>query len=416
MPPDQRRDPRFRLPLSVEAGLASGTVATTTTGISRAGLSLRLVPLPAVGEVITLSITLPDGRLVAGIGRCRRHTADGQCGMSLELDSTAQAVWHAFVDQEEATGPLWRMIGRIAASPEDAWAPRGVVDRVGAAGAGWRFHTVGENGLAYRLAFQRHPSDPPDASDLCARIPGFREAARPIVRRVLRGEFVLRFDDAPAPRIVPARVVELLRGGWALVGGDERTPVGFSALGVGELFLVERDGVAVFPGFGPLELEQIGCDAFREQLRRPLFDRNAASAPSPAATPPPVDLPPATPPTPPPAGSAPTPTPALPAAPTTAASAPSRVPSQRFQHGFDAVRFAQAAAEDVQCRRYGDRDIYFHPSVWAKVRGDDGVEWMGPTLQDGARVCVLALVGPGAPRVIPLAKSADVSLLRRPRG
>ena len=41
---------------------------------------------------------------------------------------------------------------------------------------------------------------------------------------------------------------------------------------------------------------------------------------------------------------------------------------------------------------------------------------MGPTLQDGPRVCVLALVGPGAPRVVRLDESSKVALLKPPAG
>ena len=69
---------------------------------------------------------------------------------------------------------------------------------------------------------------------------------------------------------------------------------------------------------------------------------------------------------------------------------------------------------DAQRRRYGDRDIIFHPSIWAKVIVDDA-ELMGPTLQDGEHVCVLALVGPSAPRVVRLSSSSTVSLLKPPR-
>jgi hypothetical protein len=90
-----------------------------------------------------------------------------------------------------------------------------------------------------------------------------------------------------------------------------------------------------------------------------------------------------------------------------------RAPSRRFRDGFDAVRFAQAAASDVQKRRYGERDIFFHPSVWAKVVVDNA-ELMGPTMHDEGHVCLLALVGPGAPRVVRLSPSSTVSLLKPP--
>jgi hypothetical protein len=78
------------------------------------------------------------------------------------------------------------------------------------------------------------------------------------------------------------------------------------------------------------------------------------------------------------------------------------------------VRFAQTANNDVQVRRYGNRDIWFHPSVWAKVSLDDGSELMGPTLQDDGRVCILALVGMGAPRVVKLDAKSRVKLLKPP--
>jgi hypothetical protein len=410
---DKREHPRFSVPLAVEVGLASGTVMTTTTGVSRGGVSLRLDPRPAIDEVVTLALTLPDGQLVSAVGRCRRHTSEGQCGLSLELDAAARQRWESFVEQEESTGSLWRMIGRVAAAPDDALAPRGLVQPGLDDTDAQRFHTVGENGLAYRLAFQRHPADAPDVSDLCAALPGFREAARGVVRRVLREDFLLRFEDGGEAHVVRARVVELLRGGFARVRGDDRTPVSFTSLGAGELFLVERGGAPVFPGFDALELEQIACDTFRDELRRPMFQRRAGPAGAPA-TPAPGRTEPA---------SGPVPAPVeLPQASSSSSSAvdasgaPSlRPPSRRFQHGYDAVRFAQAASEDVQRRRYGSRDIYFHPSVWAKVRSDAGAELMGPTLQDGAHICVLALVGPGAPRVVRLTTTSEVSLLKPPK-
>jgi len=382
---DLRQHPRFRLALSVLVDLPTGEVRVASTGVSRTGLSLRLSPQPAVDEAVRLAITLPSGRLVTGRGRCRAHMPGALVGLSLELDGKNQAVWDSFVDEEESTGSLWRMIGRIANAPDDAFAPRGVVERD--QGAQVRFHTVGENGLAYRIAFSRHESDPADESDLCVRLPGFREPARRLVRRVLREDMVIRMDESKATPPVAARVVELNRGGWAFVQGDDNSPVGLVALGVGELVLVERDGQSVFPHFTSLELEQIACDTFRHDLARPAFSR-------PAKKPLPVQLPPL-----------------LSSSPMPAAVPPD---PKRFQEGFDAIRFAQAAAAEVQKRRYGDRDIFFHPSVWAKVN-EDGVELIGPTMQDSGRVCVLALVGPDTPRVVKLSETSKVSLLKPPR-
>jgi hypothetical protein len=376
--PDHRQHPRFRLSLAVTVDMPTGEVTTNTVGISRTGLSVRLSPTPARDEAMAIHVALPDGSPVVGRARCRVVMPGCLCGMSLEFDGENQAKWDTFVDQEESHGGLWRMIGRIAEAPDDALAPRGVtVDVVGSA---MRFHTAGENGLAWRMAFHKHPSDPADESDLCVRLPGFREPGRRLVRRVLRQDVTLRLDDVQPPFLT--RIVELNRGGYAYV---QTEPLGLVSLGVGELFLVDKDGASVFPSFTPLELEQIACDTFRHDLTRPVF-----SAPR---APPPVPLPPllSSPPPPPPPAE-----------------------SKRFREGYDAVRFAQTAAEDVQIRRYGDRDIFFHPSVWAKVQEADG-DLMGPTMQDAGRICVLALVGPGAPRVVRLGPGSTVTLLKAPR-
>ncbi|MDP2344576.1 MAG: PilZ domain-containing protein [Deltaproteobacteria bacterium] len=382
---DLRLHPRFRLALKVVIDLPTGEVKTTTVGVSRTGLSLRLSPQPAIDEALRISIELPSGQLITGRGRSRAHMPGALVGLSLELDGKNQVHWDSFVDEEESTGSLWRMIGRIANAPDDVFAPRGVVER-NAAGSS-RFHTVGENGLAYRVAFSRAETDPGDESDLCVRLPGFREPARRLVRRVLREDMVFRMDESSKP--VRARVVELNRGGWAYVQGDDHVPVGLVALGVGELILVEQGGATVFPHFTALELEQIACDTFRHDLARPAFSRTTTATT--AAAPPPVSLP-----------------------VLTSTPAAARPDPKRFQQGYDAVRFAQAAAADVQVRKYGQRDIFFHPSVWAKVQ-DEGVELIGPTMQDGTQLCVLALVGPGTPRVVRLNEASKVSLLKPPR-
>jgi hypothetical protein len=387
---DHRQHPRFRLSLQVVVDLPTGEVTTHTVGISRTGLSVRLSPTPALEEAMAIAINLPDGHVVSGRARCRGLMPGCLCGMSLEFDGKNQARWDNFVDEEESTGPLWRMIGRIADAPDDVLAPRGITVTSKDTGGAQRFHTAGENGLAWRMAFHKQPSDPAEESDLCVRLPGFREPGRRLVRRVLREDVTLRLDADMPPFL--ARIVELNRGGYAYV---QTEPVAIVSLGVGELFLVERDGASEFPHFTPLELEQIACDTFRNDLTRPMF-----SARTTTKAPPPVLLPPL------PGAPASSSEPALPPKPP--------VDTTRFREGFDAVRFAQTAADVVQTRRYGDRDIFFHPSVWAKVTSDEG-ELMGPTMQDEGRVCVLALVGPGAPRVVRLTPQSKVSLLKPPR-
>src|SRR5581483_6741295 len=210
--------------------------------------------------------------------------------------------WESFIDEEESTGSLWRMIGRIAAAPDDAFAPRGLKERVDADDL--RFHTAGENGEAYRVAFEKHPSDDALTCDLSSSLPGFAPLAARLVKRVLRAPMTLRLD---AGKLVTARVAELLRGGYAYVQGDAETPTGLVALGAGELVLVSKNGKFVFPYFSDADLERIACDTFRRDLGRPVFTPARG-----VARPAPVQLPPM----------------------------PSMPP--KFREGIDAVRFAQA--------------------------------------------------------------------------
>lgn len=413
MSEDNRRFPRYRLSLEATVLTPSGPVASSTVGISRGGVSLKMAPPPPMDARLPMSLRLPSGAVVQGEGVVRAVLPGDVVGFSLTMDAGTEAAWHAFLDEEEATGSLWRMIGRFARAPEDESAARGYVERgprkplfksidlddptlshhLDSEETELRFHTVGENGEAYRVAFEKHPSDAPDDCDLAAKLPGFREQARRAVRRILREEMVLRFDES-APT-VKARVCELNRGNFAYVaGGDEHGPVGLVSLAVGELMLVSMNGKAVYPFFDEQDLERVACDTFRHDMPRAVFaPKPAAAAPSPVEIPRAVTLPPA--PAPPPAQKA--------------------VPP-KFQEGLDAVVFAQAASEVVQTRKYGDREIFFHPTVWAKVVDEKGSELMGPTLQDQEHVCLLALVGPGAPRVVRLTKDSKVRLMKSPGG
>ena len=361
--------------LRAHLALPGGLISVSTVGVSRGGMSVLLTPpLPGVGADSAVTLELPSGTSIDGRATVRNHLPGGICGMSLELKGDAALCWEAFVDEEEQTGGLWRMIGRIARAPDDALAPRGVVGRV--LQDELRFHTVGENGEAYRIAFERHPADVPEACDLVARLPGFLDFAHQQVARVLREPMELSFDEGQSAQ--RARVAELVRGGYALV--QEGDGAGLVSLCVGELVLVSRNQQPVFPYLKDDDLERVACDTFRRDLSRPVFARPRGLRPAPVSLPP------------------------LPARPATPA---------KFQEGIDAVRFAQAANDDVQMRIYGQRQIWFHPSVWARI-SDAGSELMGPTLQDGDRVCVLALVGPGAPRVVKLDDDTKVKLLKPP--
>lgn len=372
---EHRQHPRFRVSLRAHIGLPGGVVVARTQGVSRGGVSVRLAPpLPDVGAVLPITLELPSGTSIDGRATCRNHLSGGVCGMSLTLAGDAMLLWESFVDEEEQTGSLWRMIGRIARAPDDALAPRGLHARV--AQDDVAFHTVGENGEAYRVAFERHAADAPEQSDLAARLPAFLDVARQQVTRVLREPVQLSFDDGQS--VVSARVAELTRGGYAYVA--EGDGVGLVALCVGELMLIATNGVIAFPHLSADDLERVACDNFRSDLQRQVFARTRGLRPAPVTLPPLAKRP----------------------------SAPAK-----FKEGLGAVRFAQAAAEDVQMRVYGDRHIWFHPSVWARV-DDEGTSLMGPTLQDGDRVCVLALVGPGAPRVVRLDEDSKVKLLKPP--
>src|SRR5690349_5496472 len=193
MSEDLRQHPRFRVALRAHLGLPSGTVTTTTTGVSRTGMSVRLSPMPALEEDVPISLELPNGTSIDGRARCKSHMPGCLVGMTLSFLGDAQALWDNFVDEEESTGSLWRMIGRIARSPDDALAPRGMRERVDADDL--RFHTAGENGEAYRVAFEKAASDDPEHCDLSSSVPGFREQARRLVIRVLREPMYLRFDE-----------------------------------------------------------------------------------------------------------------------------------------------------------------------------------------------------------------------------
>jgi hypothetical protein len=95
---ENRQHPRFRLPLRVVVKLPGGDVTTTSTGVSRAGLSVRLSPPPPVDTVIPITIELPDGARVDGEA-CTRGVLPGDLvGMSLTFDEATRARWDAFVD------------------------------------------------------------------------------------------------------------------------------------------------------------------------------------------------------------------------------------------------------------------------------------------------------------------------------
>jgi hypothetical protein len=388
---ETRRHPRYPVGLRLRLHAPAGEVEARTRTISREGLDVRLPDAPGLGERRDFTLDLPDGSELQGEMECRSRGPEGLCGFVLHLDTGTHAHWDAFMDQEESTGSLWRLVGRYAtARGDERETVRGVLER-GRLGplfrrVPWlskaapdeaegvlRFHMTGENGEAYRICFERHAWTPADACDLVETHAGFADLARSAVLRVLDKSVVLRLaPDLPAQQV---RICQLKRGGFGYVQGGEGMPTGLVSLAVGELMLIEVDGERVFPEFSDDELERIACDTFRADLSGPVF-----KAPG-------------------------------------IADADTVIRDRaEASEGVAAVVGAVEAAEVVQTRAYGERRIQLFPEVWVRVQDADGHEVMGPTMQDGDRPLALALVGHGSPRVVRLEDAKRVVLMSRGAG
>jgi hypothetical protein len=412
-----RKHPRYPAELRLKVRLPSGDVDTFTSMVSLRGFSARLPAQVLSGLESTFVAHLPDGQAVVGDAITRTSMPDGMTGFEIMLDPAVHAAWASFIDEEGSTGSLWRMIGRYTSGHGDTASARAVVytepkatvpviaQQALAQQAGppardtknatddiedtkkvaLRFHTVGENGEAYRLCFATRPSTIGIDSDLVSKVEGFAKVAEKAVSRILDEPVVIRMSENAMAQEV--RVAELSRGGYAYVQGSENLPAGLVSLVVGELILVEVDGQPVFPRFTEMELEQIACDTFPSDLTRPLFPTTTT-----------------------PARHQETPAPAPDT--TRAAPAPITFETPPPVMGVEAVRRAQDTAERRERRVYGTRQIDLFPAVWARAK-IDGCEVMGPTMRDGERVLVLVLVGPGAPRVVKLDERSEVTLLAR---
>jgi len=397
-----RKHPRYPAELRVRLRLPSGDVDTFTAMVAIKGFSARLPQQVARGTEASFLVHLPDGTTVLGDAVVRTSMQDGMTGFEITLDAEGAENWAGFIDEEGSTGSLWRMIGRYTAGRgADASAravtttqPVATVAAMQSVSIGapdtvpsstgeeedtkrvvLRFHTVGENGEAYRLAFATRASTVGIDCDLARTVDGFAKLAEKAVSRVLDEPVILRMSENAMP--LEVRVAELARGGYAYVQGDETLPAGLVSLVVGELILVEIDGQSVFPRFSEGELEQIACDTFPSDLTRPLFPPSSSQSESGRALPEPVNF-----------------------------ESPAPVT------GVSAVRRAQDTAGRRERRVYGTRAIDLFPAVWGRAT-KDGAECMGPTMRDGERVLLLVLVGPGAPRVLKLDEQSVVSVLGR---
>lgn len=398
MSESKRRFPRFPVNLRLRLQLPGGELETTTDDVSASGFRAACTPAPEVGARLGFVLHLPDERQIAGEGEVVR-TADGGGITAFEATfaDPQRAEWEAFVDQERSNGGLWRMIGRYAVNQgEEKEAARSVLERgplgilfkrIGGADEGaeapvsTRLHMVGENGEAWRVAFEKHPGHAPDESDL-AGIPGFLDFARVAVVRVLPQDVLLK--RSAQAKATAERVVELKKGGFAILVRHANAPPSFAGLHGAELIAVEIDGKPVFPFFDASDLDRIALDNFRR-------DEERAPAEAPAVP--------------------------LKAERFAASYAHKELATGNLAKSTHRdVRDAMAAAQRVQTRRYGDRTIRLFPELWLEVLRPK--QWPGPlrgfAMEDGLQLCVFVLVGQDAPRVVAIAPDDAIAIIRGP--
>lgn len=393
-----RRFPRYPVNLRLRLQFPKGEIETTTDEISLAGFSAPCPDLPEVGESFGFVVHLPDGNLVTGTACAMRLGGEtGSAGFSCEFTPAQQPIWERFVDQEKGSGGVWRMIGRYATSSgEDQEAARSVLEKgplgilfkkIGGSekpqeGPGvLRLHMVGENGEAYRIAFEKHPSEPPEASAFANAPPKVLEFAKKAVTRVLKQEVVLK--RAPHAQAESLRVVEMSKGGYGYVAQQAGGKLGLMGLHGSELIAIEVDGKPIFPFFTPDELDRIASDTFR-----------VAEGPVQAA----------------PAAAAPV------------------LREERFSEKYEHKKLdstsragctprqlseAMDASQRVQTRTYGSRTLRLFPDLWLEVQR---AAWTTPArgfaMEDGKALCIFVLVGADAPRIVRLETGDSVFIIR----
>jgi len=362
-----RRYPRYPVNLRLRLQLPQGELETTTEEISQAGFSAQCASLPETGTKFTFTMHLPDGTLVNGTAAAVRITDKGLCGFSAEFSEKEAPVWNAFIQQEHGQGGVWRMLSRWVSGGSDGEG----VGTVREKGGTLRLHMVGENGEAYRICFEKHPSEPPEKSAFAQASPRVLDFARRAISRILVHDVLLR--RTPQAPIEPVRLVEMLNGAFGYLVIHPGGKPGMMGLHGSELIVIEEDGKLIFPFFTPEDLERIAADTFR---REPETKQAAAE----------------------------------PAAPeiregfsedyahqTVDTTKPIRVSHTELKQ-------AMSRSERMQTRSYGSRTLKLFPDVWIEVQRPG--EWAEPVrgfaMQDGAALCVFVLVGKGAPRVVKL--------------
>lgn len=392
-----RRFPRYPVNLRLRLQFPKGEIETTTDEISLAGFSAPCPDLPEVGTSFGFVVHLPDGNMVTGSACAMRlGGASGSAGFSCEFSPAQQPAWEAFVQQEKGSGGVWRMIGRYATSnKEDQEAARSVLEtgalgilrrRTGekpAEGAGvLRLHMVGENGEAYRIAFAKHQSEPPEATAFANAPRKVLEFAKRAVSRVLKEEVVLK--RSPHAPVESLRIVEMAKGGFGYVAHQPGGKLGLMGLHGSELIGIELDGKPIFPSFTADELDQIACDTFR------VSDEAAKEAPAPAA-------------------------PALLGEERFSAKYQHKTLDSNARVGCTPKQLSEAmdASQRVQTRTYGSRTLRLFPDLWLEVQR---ASWPTPArgfaMEDGKVLCVFVLVGSDAPRVVRLESGDTVVIIR----
>lgn len=381
-----RRHARFPINLRLRLQLPSGELETTTEDISLAGFSARCPQLPEEGTSFGFAVHLPDGATVLGTASAMRVSADGLSGFSCEFSKELAPAWEAFVKQEQGSGGLWRMLSRYVASGSDdtrAIEEKGRFEALfkREQASAVRLHMVGENGEAYRVAFEKQPSESPEAT-FAGVSPVVLELVRRAASRILSEElFVRRTPNSP---IEPVRVVELKRGGFAYVAHHPNGKPSLMGLQGSEMMVVDVDGESIYPHFTEDELERIAADTFRREVE--------------------------------PAGTSGT--------PNTAVAAIQDGFSKKYQHTvvdnrpapatFEDLRAAMMASQRVQSRTYGTRTLKLFPDVWvyAEQISSPQTPVRGFMVEDGEALCVFVLSGVNAPRVSRLELADFVSIIR----
>src|SRR5688500_8504041 len=115
---ERRREPRYPARLQVRLKQPGGELGVVTETVSRLGFGARVDLSPSDAD-IPFTVQLPGGRLVRGTARCVSASRDGLSGFSATFPDEDRRLWEEIIEQERATGGLWRLIGRYATARGD---------------------------------------------------------------------------------------------------------------------------------------------------------------------------------------------------------------------------------------------------------------------------------------------------------